>query len=253
MSNILRNERKEWTHLFCESQNAAHICTTRKNHFPYFICHWKVGCCCCYLTRKNENTWENNRDDNPADSWFRWIRCSFFSPFPCTVKVAEHCQQQLKLEGLSCQWQSREEKRESLSLCACVYAVLAPDALAQSSMTQLLTTPHFAGINGGPAGGRQTASNERRTLQSSQTRKRRVFASSLNLLLCCLKLSFMLIFFHRHEPLPHKLRIIKRIAEFECVMHEMLNSASFLFCTLTYVWAELPGSSLISDRRDGTC
>lgn len=117
-----------------------------------------------------------------------------FPPFPWTVKVAEHCQQQLKLEGLSCQWQSREEKCESLSLCACV-SVLAPDALAQSSMTQLLTTPHFAGINGGPAGGRLTASNERRTLQSSQTRKRRVFASSLNLLLCCM-LSETVLYVH---------------------------------------------------------
>lgn len=67
-----------------------------------------------------------------------------------------------------------------LSVRVCVSTcMLTPDSLAQSSMTQLLTTPHFAGING-----RQTASNERRTLQSSQTRKRRFFASSLNLLLC---------------------------------------------------------------------
>lgn len=82
----------------------------------------------------------------------------------------------------------------TFSLCLRV-CVLAPDELAQSSMTQLLTTPHFAGINGGPAGGRQTASNERRTLSSSQTRKRCVFASSLNLLLCCM-LSETVLYVH---------------------------------------------------------
>lgn len=143
----------------------------------------------------------------------------YFSIFhPWTVNVAERCQQQLKLRGLRCQWESREGKvwvTFSHSLCVCVYlhadARFAGAALDDSAPNH----SHFAGING-----RQTASNERRNTRVITDPEAPClrFQSSLNLPLCptlaetllLLLFMFIVFLFFCHEPLPHKLRIFTK-------------------------------------------